>query len=99
MLAVLLSSPRVFATSEAEAIALVSVVALLVSVLVGLYRHWRRHECHIKRCHHVQFKTVPGTDHVVCKKHLKLITGRGAPTHDEVAADHKAARVAAIRKS
>lgn len=99
MLAMFLSTPRVFATSEAEVIALVSVVALLVSVLVGLYRHWRRHECHIKACHHVQFKMVPGTDHVVCKTHLKLITGRGAPTHDEVAADHKAARLAAIRKS
>jgi hypothetical protein len=95
MLAVLLSSPRVFATSEAEVIALVSVVALLASVLYGLYRHWRLHECHISGCHRIQWKVVQGTDHVLCKFHHP----DDEPTHEQVLADRKAARVGLIRKS
>jgi hypothetical protein len=92
MLATFLSRPRVFATSQAEVIALISVVALLVSVLYGIYRHWRQHECHIQGCHRFQWKVLPGTDHVVCEPHHRLITGRGAPTHAEAADAHRAAK-------
>lgn len=95
MLATFLSSPRVFATSEVEVIALVSVVALLVSVLLGVYQLWKRHNCHVCGCWRIQWKAVQGTDHVLCRHHHP----DDAPTHLQVLEDRKAARVGLIRKS
>lgn len=46
----------------------------------------RHHNCHIKGCWRLQWKTVPGPQgHVVCKRHHP----HDAPTHEQVLQDHK----------
>lgn len=46
----------------------------------GLVAFVRRHNCHVHRCWRMQWKTVPGTDHVVCRKHHAEATGTPPPT-------------------
>jgi hypothetical protein len=70
-------------------------LGVIVSLATGIYRHWRLHECHIAGCHRLQWKTARGTDHILCKHHHP----DDEPTHQQVLEDHKAARLAAIRKS
>lgn len=84
-------------TSWAE-ISAIFALGTFVAMIAGIRRYWHSTECHIAGCKKHQWKKVPGTDHVVCRKHLKSITGRSEPTHAEVLEDHKAARQAAARK-
>jgi len=93
-----ISHPVVIVTSEGEALTFLSIAVLLASVITSAWRYWKVTECHIARCRKHQWKKVPGTDHVVCKPHLKSITGKGEPSHAEVLEDHKAARHDAARK-
>lgn len=89
-----ISHPVVIVTSWAEVLTFVT----LFTVLGVARRYWKMSQCHIAGCKKHQWKKVPGTDHVVCKPHLKKITGRGEPSHAEVLEDHKAARVGVARK-
>jgi hypothetical protein len=82
---------RVFTDSPVELLSLVGIAALFISGLTALYRHWRATECHVPTCHKHQWKKVPGTEHIVCKRHLKSITGAEESTHDEIQAEHRAA--------
>jgi hypothetical protein len=67
-------------------------LGVLGGLITGLVRHWRRHECHVQKCHRVIWKTVPGTDHEVCKHHHP----HDEPSHAEVIEAH---RLAVLRKS
>lgn len=79
---------RVFADSPVELLGIIGIIALLISGLLALYRHWRATECHIDGCHKHQWKLLPGTDHILCKPHHEAITGKKAPTHAEAHAAH-----------
>jgi hypothetical protein len=61
----------------------ISELALAGAVLSLL----RRHNCHVRRCPRIGTHPVPGTQWLVCRHHLP----GGAPTHDDVIADHLAA--------
>jgi predicted negative regulator of RcsB-dependent stress response len=89
-----ISQPPVIVTSWSEALTFLSVFALLASVVTSAWRYWKVTECHVARCRRHQWKTVPGTNHVVCKKH----SPQDEPSHAQVLEDHKAARAAAARK-
>ena len=82
--AAFLSSPVVFATSASEVITTLLAFAAVGGVARLVFQHWRRHECHVAGCHRMQWKPVPGTDHVVCRKHHPLVE----PSHAEVLEDH-----------
>lgn len=58
-------------------------------LVAGGYAWWRHHNCHVKRCWHLQWKAVPGTSHVTCRKHHP----HDAPTAQQVLDDHSAARL------
>lgn len=88
MTATFYSHPVVFATSEAELVALIAVLITVAGVARLVYQQWRRHECHIKHCHRIQWKTIPGTSHIVCKHHHV----DSEPSHAQVLAAHKAAQ-------
>lgn len=85
MIATFLSQPVVFGCSWAEVLSVIGVVAILFTALTALVRYWRHHECHVDGCHRVQWKTVPGTTHVVCKHHHV----EDAPSHADVLRDHR----------
>ncbi len=77
-------------TSWVEALAVIAAIPVVVSATAV----YRRHNCHVRHCWRVQWKTVRGTDHVVCRHHHPS----DPPTHARVIADHKAARAAAARQ-
>ena len=56
-----------------------------VAVLGAVYAIWRRHNCAVKGCWRVGHRQVPGTDHVVCRRHHP----RPQPTHEELLAEHR----------
>lgn len=64
-------------------------IGVLGGLFTGVYRHWRAHECHVKSCHKVIWKTVPGTTHEVCRAHHP----EDDPSHEQVLADHRKAKV------
>lgn len=81
-----LSHPVVYATSIFEALTVLTLLGLLGNAVHTAVQRWRLHECHIRGCHRVQWKVVPGTDHVVCRHHHP----HDEPTHAEVLAEHEA---------
>jgi hypothetical protein len=85
-----LSRPVVIVTSYAEVLTFLA----LFTVLGVARRYWKMTECHVAGCKRHQWKSVPGTNHVVCKKH----SPQDEPTHAQVLEDHQAARTAAARK-
>lgn len=57
--------------------------------LVGAgYALWRKHNCHVKHCWRIQWRSVPGTDHTVCRKHHP----HDPPTAQKVLEDHRDAQ-------
>lgn len=84
-----LSHPVVFGTSEAEVLTTALAFLALGGIARLLYQHWRRHECHVRHCHRIQWKVVAGTDHIVCKRHHP----HDEPSADQVLADHRAANL------
>jgi len=85
-----ISQPVVIVTSWTEVLTFLT----LLTVLAAARRYWKMTQCHVAGCKRHQWKTVPGTNHVVCKKH----SPQDEPTHAQVLEDHKAARAAAARK-
>jgi hypothetical protein len=85
-----ISHPPVVVTSWSEALTFLT----LLTVLAAARRYWKTTECHVAKCHRHQWKSVPGTNHVVCKKH----SPQDEPSHAQVLEDHQAARTAAARK-
>jgi hypothetical protein len=69
----------VFVTSYVELLC----IATLGTVVGGVTMLYRKHNCHVQGCWRLQWKTVPGTDHVVCRRHHPA----DAPTHAQVLAD------------
>lgn len=57
---------------------------VLIGAIITALRH---RNCHVKGCWRLQWRAVPGTDHVVCRRHHP----HPAPTHEQVMADHEAA--------
>jgi hypothetical protein len=58
------------------------------AIIGGLIQMYRKHNCAVLHCWRVGHRQVPGTDHVVCRKHHP----NPPPTHDQVLADHAAAQ-------
>lgn len=69
MVAAFFSQPEVFVTSEGELITTVLAFLATGGLVRLLYQHWKVHNCHVRYCWRMQWKTVPGTDHVVCHHH------------------------------
>ena len=60
-------------------------VSILGAVVFGAYHVARHRNCHVRGCWRMHNgRVVPGTDHLVCRKHHPL----PAPTHADVLADH-----------
>jgi hypothetical protein len=57
------------------------------AIIGALAQMYRKHTCHVDRCWRIAHRPVPGTDHIVCRRHHP----NRAPTHAEVLADHAAA--------
>jgi hypothetical protein len=55
----------------------------VVGAILGLLR---KHNCAVRHCWRIGRHVVPGTDHACCARHAP----GGAPTHDDVIADHLA---------
>lgn len=55
-----------------------------LAFLAGAYTLIRRHNCHVRGCHRVGLRVVPGTDHIVCHRHHP----REQPTYSDVLRDH-----------
>lgn len=80
---------KVWTDSPVELISIVSILALLASVLTALYRHWRATECHVSSCHKHQWKEhvePSGERLLLCRKHhpgdSRVIT------HEQILAGH-----------
>lgn len=87
-----ISRPPVVITSWAEVLTFLT----LLTILAAARRYWKMTECHVAGCKRHQWKTVPGTNHIICKVHAAgLDPPQPEPTHAEVVAEHKAARTAA----
>ena len=56
----------------------------IFALLFGAYH---RHNCHVAKCPRIGRQKVPGTEFIVCRRHMP----GGAPTHADVIAAHKAA--------
>lgn len=57
----------------------------IFAALGAVYWH---HTCHVDGCWWIGRRKVPGTDHIVCRRHHPL----DAPTHQQVLDDHAAAQ-------
>jgi hypothetical protein len=82
-----MSEPVVWGDSIIEFVSVIGIFAILITAVTGIYRQWRLHECHVKGCHRIQWKVVPGTTHIVCKHHHP----HEEPTYERMMHDHKAA--------
>lgn len=58
-----------------------------LAIVGGLIQVYRRHNCDVHRCWRIGHRAVPGTDHIVCRRHHPL----PPPTHTQVLADHREA--------
>lgn len=60
-----------------------------VAIIGGLIQIYRKHNCAVRGCWRMGHRQVPGTDHIVCRRHHP----NQPPTHAQVLADHREARL------
>lgn len=53
----------------------------------GLWAFLRHRNCHVRGCWRLGHRKVPGTDHLVCRRHAP----HEPPTHGDVIRDYRAA--------
>lgn len=55
-----------------------------VAIIGLIWQAYRARNCHVRGCWRLQWRKVPGTDHVVCRRHHP----HDAPSHEDVLNDH-----------
>lgn len=59
-----------------------------IAIIGGMVTIYRKHNCHVKGCWRIARHPVPGTDFIVCRRHMP----GGAPSHQDVLDAHNAAK-------